>query len=69
MNTKSPAAKVAKTITLAQVARSLGWEPKTVRQYARRHPAAFPKTTGKAYTYLASALPQIKRVILDGASD
>jgi hypothetical protein len=64
MKTKS----APKTITLAQVARSLGWDPKTVRQYARRHPNALPKTTGKRYTYPASALAQVKKVILDGAA-
>jgi hypothetical protein len=67
MNTKSKTT-APKTITLAQVARSLGWEPKTVRQYARRHPNALPKTTGKRYTYPASALAQVKKVITDGVA-
>lgn len=66
MNTKTKSAP--KTITLAQVARDLSWNPKTVRQYARRHPNAFPKTTGKAYTYPASARSQIVKVIENGVA-
>jgi hypothetical protein len=68
MTTTTKKSAAPKTITLAQVARSLGWEPKTVRQYARRHPNALPKTTGKAYTYPASALAQVKKVITDGVA-
>lgn len=67
--TKTKQVAAPKTVTLAQVAKSLGWNPKTVRQYARRHRDVFPKPVStKGWVYAAKDVPAIKKAITDGVT-
>lgn len=55
-------------VTLASIAKSLSWDPKTVRQYARRNRASFPKPSGKGWRYTQAQVPAVKKAITDGVA-
>lgn len=55
-------------VSLASIAKSLAWDPKTVRQYARRHKATFPKPAGKGWRYAATQVAAVKKAITDGVA-